>query len=440
MNTLFENKKITLLGLGVLGRGVGDAKFLAKAGAKLTITDLKTSTELKTSLEKLKKFSNISYTLGKHKPSDFNNKDLIIKCAGVPLDSIYIKEARINKIPIKMSTAIFAKQTAAKLIGITGTRGKSTVTHLIYHILKTAGIKAHLGGNVKGVSTLSLLNKVKKNEYVILELDSWQLQGFGEDKISPQISVFTNFMPDHLNYYKGDMQRYLMDKINIFKYQQPNDTLITNKATLKIIKKEYKFKINSKILEVENVLSRTNLWKKNLLGSHNLMNIAMAVQVGEEIGISENMIKKAISTFAGVPGRLELVKNINGIRYYNDTTSTIPEATMAAINALENKRIILIAGGNDKNLEYKKLANIISTKVNKLILLPGSATKKITDSLPKKYKYIVTESMEGAVKEASLSAKKGDIVLLSPGAASFGLFINEFDRGYRFCKYINKIS
>src|SRR3989344_3517177 len=196
----FKDKKVTVMGLGLLGRGVGDALFLAECGAKLTITDLKTQGQLKESLKKLKKFRTIKYVLGKHRLEDFRNADMILKAAGVPLDSIYIKKARKNKIPIEMSATLFARLSGIPMLGVTGTRGKSTVTHLIVHILKSAGGKVVLGGNVRGVSNLQLLKSVKGADMSVFELDSWQLQGFGEAGISPHIAVFTNFLPDHMNY------------------------------------------------------------------------------------------------------------------------------------------------------------------------------------------------------------------------------------------------
>jgi len=204
----FKGKKITMMGLGLLGRGVGDAAFLAECGAEVLVTDLKSKNELKSSLQKLRKYNHIKYILGRHRLEDFKNTDLILKSAGVPLDSIYIKEARKHKIPVEMSAALFAKFSGIPMLGVTGTRGKSTVTHLIAHILKSAGKKIILGGNVRGVSNLQLLKDTKGTDMSVFELDSWQLQGFGDMQLSPDIAVFTNFMQDHMNYYGGDMEKY----------------------------------------------------------------------------------------------------------------------------------------------------------------------------------------------------------------------------------------
>jgi len=486
--TLFKGKKITMLGLGVLGRGVNVAKFLAECGAILTITDLKTEKELATSLKQLKKYKNISFVLGKHRLSDFQRAEMVVKSAGVPLDSIYIKEARKNRIPVHMDASLFTKLApdGIIMIGITGTRGKSTVTHLIHHIFSSAsksskalpwsGVvytqgkalenlekgmvflglnhspagmvtrktlsKVFLGGNVRGMATLPLLKKVKAGDVVVMELDSWQLQGFGDDKISPEISVFTTFLPDHMNYYQGNMQKYFNDKANIFKYQKRGDVLIVGAQADKEISARYKGKIKGKKI----VVRESNLpksWHLQIPGAHNRYNTAIAIAVCEALGISEKEIKKSVECFPGVPGRLELVREVRGVKYYNDTTATTPDGNMAALKALAKKKkdIILIAGGNDKGLSYKEMTSLINKTVKGLVLIDGSATKKILQELPKNIQYPIdiVDGMKKAVESARKSAKKGDIVLLSPGATSFGVFKNEFDRGDQFVAEVKKI-
>jgi len=422
------------MGLGLLGRGIGVARFLAEAGAQLTITDLKTKKELKLSLDKLKKFKKINYILGRHRLADFRNKDMIIKAAGVPLDSLYIKEALRNKIPVEMDASLFIKLAKIKTIGITGTRGKSTVTDIIYQILKknySLG-NVFLGGNVKGVATLPLLKKVKKNDIVVLELDSWQLQGFNDLKISPQISVFTNFLPDHMNYYKNRMDLYFKDKSSIFKFQNKNDYLIVSQQAKKEITKRFNNIIKSKI-----IITKNEKWQTKLIGEHNQENFNLASQVLEILGIKKSIIKKEIKNYSGLPGRMEFVRNFKGIDYYNDTNATSPEAVIAAINAI-NKDIILIAGGNDKELNYKEMVEIIEKKVKTLILIKGTATEKIVDLMG--YSIETVDNMRDAIKKANKFAKNGDMILLSPGAASFGIFKNEYDRGNQFVKLVKRIK
>ncbi|MEK7133822.1 MAG: Mur ligase family protein, partial [Patescibacteria group bacterium] len=232
---VFCGKRITLMGLGLLGRGVGDAEFLAQCGAELTVTDKKSETELAESIAQLKKYPNITFHLGGHRTEDFTNADTIIKAAGVPLDSPEVAAARAAHVPVVMSTALFAKyamEAEAKIVGVTGTRGKSTVSHMIFHSLKKAGRPAHLGGNVRGLSTLALLPDIKSSDICVLELDSWQLQGFGDMKLSPHIAVFTNLMPDHQNYYR-DMDTYFLDKANVFRFQGESDSLFVGPLILK---------------------------------------------------------------------------------------------------------------------------------------------------------------------------------------------------------------
>ncbi|MBU1292291.1 UDP-N-acetylmuramoyl-L-alanine--D-glutamate ligase, partial [Patescibacteria group bacterium] len=366
----FQGKKITLMGLGLLGRGLGVARFLIEQGAQLTITDLKTKRELTDSLKKLSKFKGVKYVLGQHRLADFENRDLIIKSAGVPFDSKYIKEAKKNKISIEMDASLFAKLAPVKIIGITGTRGKSTVTDIVYQILKKHYKKGDvfLGGNIKGIATLPFLNKVKERDIVVMELDSWQMQGFGDSKISPHIAVFTNFLSDHMNYYRNSMNRYFDDKANIFKYQSKDDYLIISQQANQEIRKRFKSKIKSKIIKISD-----NKWETKLLGQHNQNNINLAVEVLKILGINKLVIKKELKTYLGMPGRLEFVRTFKEVDYYNDTNSTTPDALMVALNSF-NKKVILIAGGNDKELDYKEVVKVIRKKTKAIILIKGTAT------------------------------------------------------------------
>lgn len=433
-----------MLGLGLLGRGVNVAKFLAELGVELTITDMKDAKELEPSLKQLKKFKNIHYVLGKHELKDFQSCDMVIKSAGVPLDSPYIAEAKKNKIPIEMDASLFAKFTPATIVGITGTRGKSTITHLIAHILEQAYPKhIFVGGNVRGMATLPLLKKTKIGDIAVLELDSWQLQGFGDAKISPHVSVFTNFLNDHLNYYKGDMNKYFADKANIFKYQKEDEVLVFGEQAAKEINTRFKGKINSEIIVAKKSLV-PKTWKIKIPGEHNRANIACAILVCEELDVPKDMIKKGVESFGGVPGRLELVRTVGGVKYYNDTTATTPDGNKAALEALADKKkknIVLIAGGADKNLDYSSMAKLVHKTVKGLVFIEGAATEKLLTLIPKKTSYpvYIVDSMKDAVETARDFAKKGDIVLLSPGAASFGVFKNEFDRGDQFVKLVNKL-
>lgn len=435
------------MGLGLLGRGIGDAKFLAECGADLTVTDLKTKEQLATSLKQLARFKDIKYVLSEHKLEDFKNADMVIKAAGVPLDSVYVSEARKNNIPVEMDASLLIKLArqmvpGVTFVGITGTRGKSTVTHLIYEILKTAGKKVYLGGNVRGQATLPLIKKLKTGDVVVLELDSWQLQGFDSSETKLDVAVFTNFMNDHQNYYKDNMAAYFADKANIYRYQTAEDILITNVATKSlIVKNKFPHQAEKVITKASDVPAN---WQLKVLGEHNKQNVAYAIAVARVLGVSESNIKKAVENFAGLPGRMELVREVGGVKFYNDTNSTTPDAVLAGLDSLSkyHGKIILLGGGADKNLDYSKYVKVVPKAAKALILFKGAATEKIISNLPKNTKIpvFVVESMKAAVDLAKDQIQKGDVVLLSPGAASFGVFKNEYDRGDQFVKLVKKIK
>ena len=426
----FKGKKITLMGLGLLGRGVGDAEFLAACGAELIVTDLKTAAELAPSIEQLRDFSNIIYRLGEHRLEDFENRDLIVRAPNTPLDSPFIARARERGTPVEMDASLFAKLSPATIVGITGTRGKSTVTHLIYEMARAAGKDPLLGGNERGVATLPFLTKTSKESIVILELDSWQLQGFEDARISPHVSVWTNFLPDHMNYYKGDMDRYFQDKAAIARFQKPEDYFITTQ--------EIKEKIASRFGVPQGMCTTDAAlpddWDIALLGEHNRKNAAFARAAARFMGIADDIIKETVKTFSGLPGRLELLGEKNGIAFYDDGNSTTPEATIVALKALAplGRPIILIAGGSDKELDFSKLVPEIEKNVKKLVLFNGKATDKIKALLSANFPCTIASSMDEAFATAIASATQGDTVLLSPGATSFGIFKNEYDRGDQF--------
>lgn len=434
----FSGKRITLMGLGLLGRGVGDAKFLASLGAELIVTDLKTEEDLKDSLAQLKEFPNIVFHLGGHVMEDFQDRDLIIKGAGVPLDSSFIAAAKKNKIPVRMSADLFMELSGVASVGITGTRGKSTVTHLLAHILTTAGRHVLLGGNVQGVSTLALLSEVTSDTMAVLELDSWQTQGLGEGKLGPHIAVLTTFMPDHMNYYGNDMQMYFADKANIFLFQKPDDYLILGEQAAPFIK-EYGYQ--NKILAHTVVAGAKDIpkgWQLKIPGEHNRYDAGIAAVVARTLGVDEGVIQEATESFPGVPGRLEFVREVRGVKIYNDTTATVPEATVAALEALgEKKSIVLIMGGADKMLNMSELIKEIPQYCKKVLLLAGTGTERIKKELPGTPIY---GSITDATSAAFEAAEPGDIVLMSPAFASFGMFKNEYDRGEQFNTLVNALQ
>jgi len=438
LKSYFAGKKITVLGLGLLGRGRGDVRFLAEHGAELIVTDLKNETELEPSLRELKGFSNITYRLGGHDLADFKDRDFVLRAAGVPLDSVFIAEARKNDIPVKMSASWFAELSQIPIVGVTGTRGKTTVVYLLETIMKAAGMDVLLGGNVRGVSTLALVDSVRPNSIALMELDSWQLQGFGDVKISPSLAVFTTFFPDHLNYYKGGMDNYLDDKAQIFLNQGAEDTLVVSTQVAPILKEKYGRKIVSRV-SVADPAKFPKGWTFSLPGEHNKLNAMCAIEAARVLGIDESVIREAIARFNGVPGRLEFLREVGGVKIYNDTTATTPEATIAALKALDpegKKNILLIMGGADKGLDMSELVAEIPRHSKGVLLLAGTGTDKIKDVLRN---ITIYRNIADAVTSAFSMTKEGDIILFSPAFASFGMFKNEYDRGDQFVALVKNL-
>jgi len=461
MGKLFKDKKITIMGLGLHGGGVGVAKFFCQQSAMVLVTDLKTKEQLQESLNKLRGLK-IEYVLGRHRQEDFINADLIIKNPAVPKENYFLKVAAENKIPVKSDISVFFDLCRAPIVGVTGTKGKSTVATLIHKLLKTKYPKAALAGNI-GVSPLELVSSLTKKSIVVLELSSFELEDL---RRSPQYSVVTNILPDHLDRYK-DMKEYAEAKEPIFKYQRKNDILVLNYdndqtrkfaaiAPSKVYFYSKKVPVRAGELKEWGCHIREgkiffdaesepicDVGETNLIGEHNLSNILVAATIAKVFETPSKKIKKVITTFKGVPFRQEFVSEDRGVKYYNDTAATMPDAAVVAIKTLSQKfskkNVFLIAGGQDKGLDYKGMIKEINKTIKNLILLPGTASDKIKEGINNRVNLIEANSMEEAVEKAGALVKPGDIVLLSPGAASFNLFKNEFDRGRKFNEAVEKL-
>ena len=453
------------MGLGLHGGGIGTARFFYELGARVTVTDLKSKEELLPSLEKIKDLKNIKYVLGQHRPEDFTGADMVVKTPPAPWSNKYIKLALENNIPVEIDSSLFFKLCKNQIIGITGTKGKTTTSILIFEILKLAG-KNPVKVGIGQTSVLDKLKDLKSDSVVIFELSSWRLSALGRHNLSPKIAVLTNIYPDHLNYYKN-IDSYIKDKKYIYLTQKPGDFCIINwdDEILNKLEPEVKSQIirysknkvshgRSVFISDGSIYLNDGIDEKKVLdvseiklrGEHNLWNILAGIGTAYAVGISIQDIRKAILEFKGIPHRLELVRDLEGIKYYNDTAATMPESAVFGINSFEEP-IILICGGADKNLNMHLLAKTIVEKVKGVVFFKGLATDKIISEIKKMLpeeerdrKVVIIESMEKAVEMARVGAEAGDVILLSPGAASFGLFANEFDRGNRFKEAVNKLS
>ena len=416
------------MGLGVIQKGSGfaAARYLARKGAKVIVTDHKKEKELNPStISQLKRFKNIKLVLGKHRKEDFKGRDLIVRNPGVHWDSEYLAKARKEGTPIVNDLTLFFKEIEGKdvqVVGITGTRGKTTTTYLIYEILKRKfGRKVWMGGNI-GNSPLNFVDDIKKDDIVVLEVSSFQLHELKQQRFN--VAVMTNLLPDHLNFYKN-MAEYKRDKENIFKNQTKEDYVVLNRrdpVTNQMIHKTPAYGYYYTEIDFE---------PRHLKGKHNRENADAAMKVADIFKVSKKNAKKVIKEFRGVPNRLELIRKYRGREFYNDTTATSPDAGIAALKSFSQK-VILISGGNSKHIKLIKFTETIRKRAKKLVRLPGDANKELPEGID-------VEDMKEAVEKAWEDSKKGDVILLSPGLTWLPL-MNEFQRGEQFEKEVKKIK
>ncbi|MBU4257434.1 UDP-N-acetylmuramoyl-L-alanine--D-glutamate ligase [Patescibacteria group bacterium] len=445
-----KNKKIAILGLGIENYAL--VKFLLKnkINCEITVCDKREFDKLAgiKNFVSLRKIINIKWQTGKNYDKNLTEFDVIFRSPGYPLFNYNLIKARKTGVEISSPMKLFFKLCPTKnIIGVTGTKGKGTTASLIYHILKKAGKRTWLGGNI-GVAPFEFIDKIKKNDWVVLELSSFQLEDM---TASPRIAVITNFHKEHLapadpnnpNYHRT-LKDYWEAKSNIFKWQKKGDYLVINK--------NFQFSIfNFQSISNFKIFNFQNLYKKNykskiiffdksdlpskLIGEHNRENIAAAVEVAKIVGINSEIIKKAAVSFKGLEHRLEFVKKINGVNYYNDSFATTPESAITALKSFAEP-IVLLAGGAEKKSDFKQLAKEIKKRVQFMVLLDGEAAPRLKKELTKanfpRNKMFLAKNIKQAVREAGKNAAKGGIVLLSPACASFGMFRNYKERGKLF--------
>lgn len=457
-----KGKRVTVFGLGINEGGVGTIEFLEQSGVReILVTDMKKREELLPSIKRLEKYRNITYVLGQHRPEDFSRTNLVIKNPAIPWTNEYIRTAERNGVPVEMDSSLFFSFCKNPIIGVTGTKGKTSTASMIAHILESAGKRVARVG-ISQTPVLGAFEKIRPEDTVVFELSSWRLSALGRIRRSPHIAVFTNLYPDHLNYYKT-LSAYRKDKEYIFRFQKKGDTLVANVAIglsdgIPAEVEKLLFSEDGGLSENgaffrdgEAILSRdgqeTSLFRADDLripGKHALGNALAAATAAFACGIDPAAIAAGFRTFRGVPHRLELVAEKKGVSYYNDTAATIPQAAISALHAFD-RPVILLAGGADKNLSFGSFAEEILAKTKGVVFFRGNATESILREIRKlvpgndTMRFEVVDSMAKAVEVVSRSAEAGDIVLLSPGAASFGLFKNEFDRGEQFRRAVEAL-
>lgn len=422
----YLNKKIAILGLGIEGLDLLSWLKDNSKNCKITIFDKDPQVKKNNPVK-----GSYTYSLGKnYLKKGLTSFDIIFRSPGFYRLHKAILKAEKKGIEISSPTKLFFKNCQAKIIGITGTKGKGTTTSLIHQILITAGKSSYLAGNI-GKPTLKLLPKLKKTDWVCLELSSFQLQDLGT---SPHIAVLLNITSEHLDVHQSTNE-YRQAKSNILKHQKAKDFAVINgqcQATKKLAS-HTKAKLD--------YFSKNNLnidrSKIQLRGQHNLENIAAAVSVAKIIGIKKTDQLRAIHNFKGLEHRLKLVETINNTHFYNDSFSTTPETAIAAIKSFAEPTTIIL-GGSYKGSDYTELGKeIVKAKNLKTIILIGQMAKNIKKAIDKaggfKGNYINNlNSMPEIVNKAFENAEPGEVILLSPACASFDMFRNYKDRGEQF--------
>ena len=455
-NEYIRFRKVAVIGLGVSNLPL--LEYLYEKKAQVTVFDERTMDEIPSeTINKINTYE-FSYSFGKNCLEKLNGFNIIFRSPScLPTRTELQKEAERGAI-VTTEVEMLMEMCPCKIVGVTGSDGKTTTTSLINAILKKAGYKTFLGGNI-GTPLFTKLPEMEPNDIVVLELSSFQLMNM---HISPDIAIITNITPNHLNIHK-DYQEYIDAKKCIFKNQNEKGILILNydnditrecakEANSNVVFFSSKVKLDNGFIVDGNIIKECNdKVRKHILntdevilrGNHNFQNIATALAATKTL-VDTDIAVQAIKEFKPVEHRIEFVKEIDGVKWYNDSASSSPTRTISGINAFK-ENIILIAGGYDKNLEYEPLAKPVVDKVSTLILI-GQTAEKIYDVVKnesekenKKINIYMCDTLEQTIEIAKKSAKKGDVVLFSPASASFDMFKNFADRGHKFKDLVNKI-
>ena len=459
---------VTIMGLGLNGGGLASARFFAEHGAKeVVVTDMKTEEELAPSVAELRQYPNVRFALGGHNIEDFRTADMVIKNPGVKSEgNPYLAAAHC----IETDISIFLQLSSAPVLAVTGSKGKSSTVSALYYGLQQCGIPAFLGGNIT-VSPLTFLTETRADTPVVLELSSWQLGDLAQSpQLKPKIALLTHIMPDHQNWY-GSMERYVADKKIIYRNQDKTDYTVCNyddgwgksfaqettgqvfwysthplpphlfgawiasdgSARIRLTPSDDRLLLPSRIAVPGAALKQ------------NVMTASLALAL---YGADLQKIPSVMQNYGGIPHRLEFFYETERFKFYNDSAATIPEAAVAAVNAFE-KPVILITGGTDKKLDFTVLAPELK-KAKALFLLAGTGTDKLIPLLQAQHtSYFgpfqdLSTLLEAVRLECERTRQNNDItlqnnhtttqeiVVFSPGATSFGMFKNEFNRGLRF--------
>lgn len=475
----FQGAIVTVMGLGRFknGSGIGTAKWLIRHGAQIVITDLKNEDELRVSVdeitswyEKYKEeyperdiYSPI-FVLGEHREDDFVETDLVIQNPGVLRESEFVQLAKEHGVLVESDMSLFFRFCPSPLYVVTGTRGKSTTAALLGEMFKKINSKTVVAGNAQRspLEDLDLLLNEKEVVPVVLEMSSWLIDSLENVIRPPNVAIFTNIFSDHLNRYPSP-EVYRDSKAAIF-YKQNNEQIGIFNFDQEEVRRVGEKTLSKKIwfskkplpdgLDGAYVVDSVLIWRVGgaekpvlpvseikLQGEHNIANALAVICAAKIAGLPDEVINNSLKEFGGLPGRQEVIRELNGVSFVNDTTATSPDGVIAALDRFGQKeKVILLAGGATKGLSFDQLGKVIRATCKLIIWLEGTATDELIvatgDSIPS----VRVDSIKAAVEAAAAAAQAGDVVLLSPGTAAPEIFKNEFVRGEQFVEAVNKLK
>lgn len=443
-----KNKKISII--GAVRSGLGAAKLAKQLGAIPFVSDAGSEEKLKSSIEVLQN-AKIDFEVGNHSEKVFDC-DFMVVSPGVPSDSKVIKNAKTKNIKIISELEFASSFCKANVIGITGTNGKTTTTSLCDYLFNECGVKSYSAGNI-GLAFSEVSTAAKENEFVSLEISSFQLDLI--DKFKPKVAMILNITPDHLNRYENSVEKYALSKLKIYENQDANDYLVLSKDS-ELLNQYFK-KPKSNVLFFSTIKKVTNgcylendevRFVKNdiveftckvsdifIKGEHNIQN-AMAVIIAAKLfDLDNKKILEALGSFKGVEHRLELVREIEGIKFINDSKATNVDSVVVALKSFDDP-IFLILGGQDKGNDYSMIEDLVIEKVKKIYAI-GSSAEKVFNYFHSQVKTEIKKDFDEVINTALSEAREGDVVLLSPACASFDMFDNYEHRGKVFKEIIN---
>lgn len=426
----FRSRRVTVAGLGRFGGGVSVARWLVQQGAQVTVTDQASADVLGESVKKLDSLP-IRFVLGEHRDTDFTDTEVVVASPAIAPDNRYLQLAHQADVPVTTEICLFVERCTAPIVGVTGTKGKSTTTAMLGAILSKSR-RTWVGGNI-GRSLLGDLPQISPSDAVVLELSSYMLDYLRVARWSPHVAVITMIAPDHLQWH-GSYEKYVRAKQTIVEFQQAGDFALANSASESAIAMARR----SGGTFIAYGAHGYEPFELHVPGEHNQLNAQGAFTAAKLLGATRPQAVEALSEFRGLSHRLELVHEADGVRWFDDSIATIPQAAVVALHAFESRRVIQIVGGYDKHLAFDALAAALNRHARAVLCIgatgPTIARLMEKDDVADKPAVYECGDLATAVRRARSIAEAGDVVLLSTACASYDQFVNFEKRGERFAE------